>query len=106
MQPAGPSREQAGAARPRAGWAGLVMDVDDDDSVRTGVAGMLAAGGRIDALVASAGWGLAGAVELCTIGEAKAQLETNFWGCVPGCCRSAPSKPRQRAAWESTTCLI
>ena len=26
-------------------WAGLVMDVDDDDSVRTGVAGMLAAGG-------------------------------------------------------------
>ena len=58
------------------------MDVDDDDSVRTGVAGMLAAGGRIDALVASAGWGLAGAVEQCTIGEAKAQLETNFWGCV------------------------
>ena len=29
------------------GWAGLVMDVDDDDSVRTGVAGMLAGGGRI-----------------------------------------------------------
>ena len=56
------------------GWTGLVMDVDDDDSVR--------AGGRIDALVASAGWGLAGAVEQCTIGEAKAQLETNFWGCV------------------------
>ena len=64
------------------GWAGLVMDVDDDDSVREGVAGMLAAGGRIDALVAAAGWGLAGAVEKCTIGEAKAQLETNFWGCV------------------------
>ena len=58
------------------------MDVDDDDSVRAGVAGMLAAGGRIDALVAAAGWGLAGAVEQCTIGEAKAQLETNFWGCV------------------------
>src|SRR3954452_13412418 len=63
------------------GWTGLVMDVDDDDSVRAGVAGMLA-GGRIDALVASAGWGLAGAVEHCTIAEAKAQLETNFWGCV------------------------
>ena len=58
------------------------MDVDDDDSVRAGVAGMLAVGGRIDALVACAGWGLAGAVEQCTIGEAKAQLETNFWGCV------------------------
>jgi NAD(P)-dependent dehydrogenase (short-subunit alcohol dehydrogenase family) len=64
------------------GWAGLVMDVDDDDSVRIGVTGMLAGGGRIDALVACAGWGLAGAVEQCTIGEAKAQLETNFWGCV------------------------
>ena len=64
------------------GWAGLVMDVDDDDSVRAGVAGVLAAGGRIDALVAAAGWGLAGAVEQCSIGEAKAQLETNFWGCV------------------------
>src|ERR1700722_4930515 len=64
------------------GWAGLVMDVDDDDSGRTGVAGVLAAGGRIDALVASAGWGLAGAVEQCTIREAKAQLETNLWGCV------------------------
>jgi NAD(P)-dependent dehydrogenase (short-subunit alcohol dehydrogenase family) len=64
------------------GWAGLVMDVDDDDSVRAGVAGLLSAGGRIDALVACAGWGLAGAVEQCTIAEAKAQLETNFWGCV------------------------
>ena len=58
------------------------MDVDDDDSVRVGVAGVLAACGRIDALVAAAGWALAGAVEQCTIGEAKAQLETNFWGCV------------------------
>ena len=57
------------------------MDVDDDDSVRAGVTGMLA-DGPIDALVASAGWGLAGAVEQCTISEAKAQLETNFWGCV------------------------
>jgi NAD(P)-dependent dehydrogenase (short-subunit alcohol dehydrogenase family) len=64
------------------GWAGLVMDVDDDDSVRAGVAGVLAAGGRIDALVAAAGWALAGAVEQCTIEEAEAQLETNFWGCV------------------------
>jgi NAD(P)-dependent dehydrogenase (short-subunit alcohol dehydrogenase family) len=65
-----------------AGCTGLVMDVDDDESVRSGVAGMLAQRGRIDALVAAAGWGLAGAVEQCTVAEAKAQLETNFWGCV------------------------
>ena len=64
------------------GWAGLVMDVDGDESVRAGVAGLLAGGGRIDAVVAGAGWGLAGAVEQCTLEEAKAQLETNFWGCV------------------------
>jgi NADP-dependent 3-hydroxy acid dehydrogenase YdfG len=74
----GASRRGATSGR----WAGLVMDVDDDDSVGTGVTGMLAAGGRIDALVASAGWGLAGAVGQCTIGEAKARLETSFWGCV------------------------
>ncbi len=65
-----------------AGCTGLVMDVDDDESVRAGVAGMLAQRGRVDALVAAAGWGLAGAAEQCTLAEAKAQLETNFWGCV------------------------
>jgi NAD(P)-dependent dehydrogenase (short-subunit alcohol dehydrogenase family) len=38
--------------------------------------------GRLDAVVASAGWGLAGPVELTPIDEAKAQVETNFWGVV------------------------
>ncbi len=61
-------------------WTGLVMDVDSDKSVRAGVAGVLARHGRIDAVVASAGWGVAGAVEHTTIDEAKAQVETNFWG--------------------------
>jgi NAD(P)-dependent dehydrogenase (short-subunit alcohol dehydrogenase family) len=65
-----------------AGCTGLVMDVDDDESVQAGVAAVLAERGRIDALVAAAGWGLAGAAEQCTVAEAKAQLETNFWGCV------------------------
>jgi NAD(P)-dependent dehydrogenase (short-subunit alcohol dehydrogenase family) len=65
-----------------AGCTGLAMDVDDDESVRAGVAGVLAGRGGVDALVAAAGWGLAGAVEQCTVAEAKAQLETNFWGCV------------------------
>jgi NAD(P)-dependent dehydrogenase (short-subunit alcohol dehydrogenase family) len=56
------------------------MDVDSDASVRDGIAEVLARHGRIDAVVASAGWGVAGAVEHTTIEEAKAQLETNFWG--------------------------
>jgi NAD(P)-dependent dehydrogenase (short-subunit alcohol dehydrogenase family) len=64
------------------GWAGLVMDVDSDDAVCGGVAGVLKQHGRIDALVAAAGWGVAGAAEDTSIIEAKAQFETNFWGCV------------------------
>ena len=64
------------------GCTGLVMDVDDDASVRDGVRHVLDAHGRIDALVAAAGWGVAGPVEHTTVGEARAQLETNFWGCV------------------------
>ncbi|HUC36448.1 MAG TPA: SDR family NAD(P)-dependent oxidoreductase [Acidimicrobiales bacterium] len=64
------------------GWPSLVMDVDDDTSVCDGVAGLIQAHGRVDALVVAAGWGLAGAVEHTTVGEAKSQLETNFWGAV------------------------
>jgi NAD(P)-dependent dehydrogenase (short-subunit alcohol dehydrogenase family) len=65
-----------------AGWTGLVMDVDSDASVSDGIAHVMKNEGRIDALVAAAGWGVAGAAEDTTIAEAKAQFETNFWGCV------------------------
>jgi NAD(P)-dependent dehydrogenase (short-subunit alcohol dehydrogenase family) len=61
-------------------WQGLVMDVDNDTSVRDGIAEVLARHGHIDAVVASAGWGVAGAVEHTAIDEARAQVETNFWG--------------------------
>ena len=64
------------------GWRGLVMDVDDDASVSEGVAGILGEHGRIDALAACAGWGLAGPAEQTPLAEAKAQFETNFWGAV------------------------
>ena len=63
-------------------WESLVMDVDDDGSVRSGVGGLVAAHGRLDAVVACAGWGLAGSVEDTPIGDARAQLETVFWGSV------------------------
>src|SRR5262249_62228153 len=43
------------------GWAGLVMDVDDDDSVREGVAGMVAGGGRGCAGGGGGGGGVGGA---------------------------------------------
>ncbi len=63
-------------------WPGLVMDVDDDRSVLDGIDDVIERAGRVDALVAAAGWGVAGAAEYTTIAEAKAQFETNFWGCV------------------------
>ncbi len=73
-----------GASRRGTGgpWTGLVMDVDKDASVQAGVAGVIQRDGRIDALIAAAGWGIAGAAEYTSIAEAKAQFETNFWGCV------------------------
>jgi NAD(P)-dependent dehydrogenase (short-subunit alcohol dehydrogenase family) len=63
-------------------WHGLVMNVDDEAAVQAGVAEIEQRHGRIDALVAAAGWGVAGAVEHTTVDEAKAQFDTNFWGCV------------------------
>jgi NAD(P)-dependent dehydrogenase (short-subunit alcohol dehydrogenase family) len=64
------------------GWTPMVMDVDDDDSVAEGVAIVVREHGRLDAVVAGAGWGLAGSVEQTPIVTAKEQLETNFWGAV------------------------
>lgn len=64
------------------GWTGLVMDVDSDASVRAAVEDVLTEHGHVDAVVAGAGWGLAGPVETTTMEEARAQVETNFWGCV------------------------
>lgn len=58
------------------------MDVDDDASVRDGVAAVLASHGSLDVIVNAAGYGLAGPVESTSQEEARAQLETNFWGTV------------------------
>lgn len=64
------------------GWQPTAIDVDDDDSVSGGVAAVIAEHGRLDAVLACAGWGLAGAAERTPIALAQAQLETNFWGAV------------------------
>ena len=64
------------------GCEGLVMDVDEDASVKVAVGKVLKEWGRVDALVTCAGWGVAGALELTPVDAAKAQLETNFWGTV------------------------
>jgi NAD(P)-dependent dehydrogenase (short-subunit alcohol dehydrogenase family) len=58
------------------------MDVDNDAAVRSGVAKVVGEYGRLDAVVAAAGWGVAGSAEFTGIDDARAQFETNFWGCV------------------------
>lgn len=62
------------------GWTGLVVDVDDTESVTAGVAEVVRGHGRLDAIVPAAGFAVAGAVEHTGIDEARAEFETNFWG--------------------------
>jgi NADP-dependent 3-hydroxy acid dehydrogenase YdfG len=60
----------------------LQMDVDDDKSVNDTVEKIMNDGGRIDVVVNNAGYALVGAFEKSTIQDAKAQMETNFFGTV------------------------
>jgi NAD(P)-dependent dehydrogenase (short-subunit alcohol dehydrogenase family) len=76
-------------------WHPLMMDVDDDDDVTRGVGAILEQHGHLDAVVAAAGWGLAGAVEATPIADAKAQMETNFWGVVRVVQASLPAMRHQ-----------
>jgi NAD(P)-dependent dehydrogenase (short-subunit alcohol dehydrogenase family) len=63
----------------------IAMDVDDDRSVTTGVQSVVEKAGRLDAVINNAGWGLMGAIEDTAIDEARAQLETNFFGVLRVC---------------------
>lgn len=63
-------------------WQGEVMDVDNDASVTSAFTQLDSKHGQLNAVLACAGWGLAAPAELTSIEDAKAQLETNFWGVV------------------------
>jgi NAD(P)-dependent dehydrogenase (short-subunit alcohol dehydrogenase family) len=63
-------------------WTTISMDVDSDESVNNGVQRAIADHGGLDAVVTCAGWGLAGAIEQTSTDDARAQLETNFFGTV------------------------
>jgi short-subunit dehydrogenase len=58
------------------------LDVRSDESVHACVAQVIAQAGRLDVLVNNAGYSLTGAAEETSVEEAKAQLETNFFGVV------------------------
>ncbi len=61
------------------------MDVTQDESVQQVVDFIVRETGRLDVAVNNAGFGIAGAVEDTSIEEAKAQLETNFFGVLRVC---------------------
>jgi len=63
----------------------IAMDVTDEDSVRQGVATVLARAGRLDAVVNNAGFGFGGAVEDTSIDEAQEMFEANFFGMLRVC---------------------
>jgi NAD(P)-dependent dehydrogenase (short-subunit alcohol dehydrogenase family) len=70
---------------------GLQMDVDDDESVRAGIAKILEKTGRLDAVVNNAGYALLGAVEDTEMSQAKAVFETNFFGALRVCQAALPA---------------
>jgi len=75
----------------------LRLDVDDDASVRAAVGEVIEREGRVDILVNCAGYVLAGAVEETSIDEARAQMETNFFGAVRTLQAVLPEMRRQRS---------
>ncbi|MGQ0639144.1 MAG: SDR family oxidoreductase [Nitrososphaerota archaeon] len=60
----------------------LELDVDKDQTVQTAINKILKEKNRIDVLVNNAGYGLFGCLEDLSMGELKAQFETNFFGVV------------------------
>lgn len=91
----GTRRGPAAAAQNGMPFEMITMDVDDDGSVQTGVDTLLSKAGRLDAVVNNAGISLMGPVEDTSTEEAKAQMETNFFGVLRVCRVTLPALRRQ-----------
>ncbi|MGO4879363.1 MAG: SDR family NAD(P)-dependent oxidoreductase [Bryobacteraceae bacterium] len=74
----------------------LEMDVDDDESVARAVGAIMEKTGRLDAVVNNAGWALMGPIEDTSIADARAQMETNFFGVLRVCRAALPIMRAQR----------
>lgn len=83
-----------GASRHPGAFAGgietIAIDVDDDASVASAVAAVIQKAGRLDAVINNAGWALMGPIEETSIAEARAQMETNFFGVLRVCLAVLP----------------
>ena len=89
----GTSRQQTAGTH---GVEMLSMDADDDQSVSHAVAAIVEKAGRLDAVVNNAGWALMGPIEDTSMAEARAQMETNFFGVLRVCRAALPPMRRQR----------
>ena len=77
----------------------LVMDADDDASVSSAIAAIVEKTGRLDAVVNNAGWALMGPIEDTSMAEARAQMETNFFGVLRVCRAVLPVMHKQRSGY-------
>ena len=59
-----------------------VLDVDSDESVRSGIGKIIAEHGPIDALINNAGVEAFGPVEELALSVFRATMETNYFGCI------------------------
>jgi NAD(P)-dependent dehydrogenase (short-subunit alcohol dehydrogenase family) len=91
----GAQRRVPAAGAGPAGAEMIAMDVDDDRSVEDGIGAVCARAGRIDAVVNNAGSAWMGSVEDTSIAEARAQLETNFFGALRVCRAVLPTMRAQ-----------
>ena len=74
----------------------LLMDVDNDDSVKNAIYKILDERKKIDILVNNAGYGLFGALEEISIDEAKKQFETNLFGAMRTIKETLPTMRKQK----------